>query len=77
MPTVNILFGKEATQKILNNQQLSQEEILESQKSFAFETEEEADAFKKGIEAAVGWQEVYVLEGNFTALPATIQTTSN
>lgn len=62
MPTVNILFGKEATQKILNNQQLSQEEILESQKSFAFETEEEADAFKKGIEAAVGWQEVYVLE---------------
>ena len=49
MPTVTILFGKEATQKILNNQPLSQQEILESQKSFAFETEEEANAFKKGI----------------------------
>ena len=60
----NIIFGQEATQKFLNNQQLSQEHILESKKTYEFYSEEEANAFKKGIEAAVGWEEVYVLEEN-------------
>ena len=64
MPAVNIIFGQEATQKFLNNQQLSQEEILEFKNTYEFKSVEEADAFKQGIEAAVGWQEVYVLEEN-------------
>ena len=60
----NIIFGQEATQKFLNNEQLSQEQILESQKTYEFKSKEEAEAFKQGVEAAVGWQEVYVLEEN-------------
>lgn len=73
MPAVNIIFGQEATQKVLNNEQLSQKEIFEFKKTYVFDSVAEADAFKKGIEAAGGWQEVYVLaENNYSGKATTL-----
>jgi predicted metallopeptidase len=66
MTNVKVVFGKEATQKILNNVELSIVELEQFQKSYSFTTEAEAQAFIKGINEAVAWQEVYVSE---VALP--------
>jgi hypothetical protein len=62
MITVTVVFGKESVQKVLNNLPLNANEMEQYQKSYTFETEKEAEAFAKGINEAVGWQEVYVYE---------------
>lgn len=62
MLAIHITFGKDATQKFINNQLLSQEEIQEIQKSFAFETDKEPGTYKTENDAAVDCQELYVLE---------------
>lgn len=61
MEKVTIIFGKEQVDKILQNQVLTEIEKDKFQKSYFFESKVEADAFTKGIQEAVGWQEVYCL----------------
>jgi hypothetical protein len=62
MIQINVVFGNEAVQKILNNAPLNPSELAQFQKTYHFETRIEIEAFIKGINEAVGWQEVYVLE---------------
>ncbi len=62
MITITVVFGQEAVRKICNNEQLNTSELELFQKQFSFETQNEADAFIKGLNAAVGWQEIYLFD---------------
>lgn len=61
MEKVTIVFGKEQVEKLLQNQLLTEIEKELYQKSYFFGSKIEADAFTKGIQEAVGWQEAYCL----------------
>ncbi len=62
MTCLTITYGKEQVSKRHNGQILTQEEEAQFVKTYNFSTEKEAQAFIKGIEEAVGWQEVYIEE---------------
>jgi len=62
MKSLTITYGKEQVSKRHNGQKLSADEKNQFVKTYYFETEKEIQAFVKGIEEAVGWQEVYFEE---------------
>jgi hypothetical protein len=62
MKSITITYGKEQASKMHNGQKLSAAEEAQFVKSYNFKTEKEAQAFIKGVEEAVGWQEVYIEE---------------
>lgn len=62
MITVKVVFGKEQVQKALNNIPIERVEKEQYEKAYSFNTEGEIEAFIKGTNEAVGWQEVYISE---------------
>ena len=50
-----ILFGREEIRNYENGEQLSPDELQTNVKRFSFNSAEEAAAFLKGIDEAVGW----------------------
>lgn len=60
MAKVIVTFGKDPANKMIQNIPLTPAEKKQFEKTYTFNTLEEADAFTKGIREAVGWQEVYI-----------------
>tara|TARA_R110001592_G_scaffold363133_1_gene680645 strand:+ start:6522 stop:6686 length:165 start_codon:yes stop_codon:yes gene_type:complete len=52
------LYRAKKPERTLSKEQLRQIALLEFQKCYEFETNQEAAAYKKGIEASVDWQEI-------------------
>ncbi len=59
---LKVIFGKDQVNKYLNKIPLTDEEEEINQKEFSFTSEVELLAFKKGIEAATGWTESFIIE---------------
>lgn len=59
MTHLTLTFGKEQVQKMHNGQSLTIAEKEQYVKIYSFNTHQEAKAFQEGIEAVIGWQEVY------------------
>ncbi|MDY0015666.1 MAG: hypothetical protein RBS13_05600 [Bacteroidales bacterium] len=62
MENVVLLFGKEEINVFLEKDELSNEMKFINLKIYYFDTEIEKNAFLKGINEAVGWQEVLEIE---------------
>lgn len=62
--TVYIVFGQEQVRKESEGNLLNPDELNSYCKEFSFSSEKEMDAFIKGAEIAVGWQEIYVIPEN-------------
>ncbi|POY38814.1 hypothetical protein C3L50_11835 [Flavobacterium alvei] len=62
--SLKIIFGKEEVDKFISNIPLTKDELEINVKEFSFETELELIAFKKGINEAIGWQELYLLDND-------------
>lgn len=62
MIPITVIFGKEQVSKVIKNIPLLKEELELHKKTYTFESYCEAKAFIKGINEAVGWQEVYVID---------------
>jgi hypothetical protein len=60
--SIKIVFGKEQVNKLIVNIPLSNEEKAIYEKEYQFETKSELDAFCKGVNEAVGWNEFFVFE---------------
>lgn len=56
--STKIIFGKEQVLKAYNGEPLTLEEEKLNVKTYTFNSNEELEAFKKGITEAVGWIEV-------------------
>lgn len=54
---LKVIFGKEQVLKINLNEALTEEERKLFVKEYQFNSEEEKQAFQKGLEEAVGWSE--------------------
>jgi hypothetical protein len=63
--TVKIVFGKEQVNKVISNIELTDVEKAVHEKEYKFETKAELDAFCKGIEEAIGWNEYYIVEQEY------------
>ncbi len=63
MYSIKIIFGKEQVEKFISNIPLSEDEQRINVKKYSFETEVELNAFKKGINEAIGWVECFLVEG--------------
>ncbi|MBR9833272.1 hypothetical protein GYB57_14100 [bacterium] len=55
MKTLKVVYGAEQVQKLYANQKLSQTELRENVKTYQFESIKEKNAFIKGMEEALGW----------------------
>lgn len=60
--SVRVIFGKEEVEKYISDIPLSSDELHINSKEYFFDTEIELIAFRKGINEAVGWQEIYMIE---------------
>ena len=60
MSKVKIVFGKEESHKFLSGEKLSKEEQQSNVKTYIFQTEEEKNAFCKGVEESIGWTECHI-----------------
>jgi hypothetical protein len=68
---LEIVFGKEQILKIQNGENLSNEEQEINVKRFSFDTLEEKNAFIKGVNESIGWNECCIPEFeiiNYTSL---------
>lgn len=54
-PMLRVIYGKEQIVKIYNNETLTDEEIKLNVKEYQFNSEEEKQAFIKGLNEAIGW----------------------
>lgn len=54
-PMLRVIYGKEQIIKIYNNETLTDEEIKLNVKEYQFNSEEEKQAFIKGLNEAIGW----------------------
>ena len=61
MIAIQIVFGKEEANKILNNISLNNDEMENNVKTFTFNSEDAKKGFIKGINAALGWQEGFII----------------
>lgn len=52
---LRVIYGKEQIIKIYNNETLTDEEIKLNVKEYQFNSEEEKQAFIKGLYEAIGW----------------------
>ncbi len=57
---VVIVFGKDASNKVLLDVPLTFDERKQYEKEYFFITKDEKEAFCKGIEEAVGWMDYYI-----------------
>ena len=62
--STKIIFGKEEINKYLNDIPFSELEKEIHTKEYHFDSKEELDAFVKGINESVGWNEVYQIPNN-------------
>lgn len=60
--TLEVIFGKEQVLKIFNNKPLSGEEIKLYVREYEFNSEEEKQAFIKGLNEAIGWVDFCIPE---------------
>lgn len=60
--TLKVIFGKEQFVKVYNNTPLSDEEIKLNVKEYEFNSEEEKQAFIKGLNEAIGWMDFCIPE---------------
>lgn len=60
--TLRVVFGKEQIAKIYNNEILSDEEIKLNVKKYQFKSEEEKQAFIRGLNEAIGWVDFCIPE---------------
>lgn len=60
--TLKIVFGKEQVTKAFNNVPFTKEELEINVKEYSFNSQEEKEAFLKGINEAIGWNECCVPE---------------
>jgi hypothetical protein len=61
-PTLRVIYGKEQIVKTYNNETLTDEEIKLNVKEYQFNSEEEKQAFIKGLNEAVGWLDFCIPE---------------
>ncbi|MGC4127976.1 MAG: hypothetical protein QM564_00130 [Bergeyella sp.] len=60
--TLKVVFGKEQVNKTYNNEPLTIEELEINVKEYSFNTLEEKEAFIKGINETIGWNECCIPE---------------
>lgn len=60
--TLRVVFGKEQIVKIYNNEILTDEEIKLNVKKYQFNSEEEKQAFIRGLNEAIGWVDFCIPE---------------
>jgi len=56
-----LIFGKDQIKKYHNNETFTDSERIINLKKYSFETQEERNAFYKGIDESIGWLEVEVI----------------
>ncbi len=61
-PTLRVIYGKEQIVKTYNNETLTDEEVKLNVKEYQFNSEEEKQAFIKGLNEAVGWLDFCIPE---------------
>lgn len=61
-PTLRVIYGKEQIVKTYNNETLTEEEIKLNVKEYQFNSEEEKQAFIKGLNEAIGWVDFCIPE---------------
>lgn len=59
---LEVIFGKEQVLKFSNNESFTEEEIELNVKQYQFNSEEEKQAFIKGLYEALGWIDFYIPE---------------
>ena len=62
MIEISLLFGKQEIDYYLQNDHLTSEMVKINLKKYSFETKDQCDAFIKGVEEGIGWQEVLKLD---------------
>jgi selenocysteine lyase/cysteine desulfurase len=62
MKKITILFGKDEINYFLDCNEITDEMKKINLKTYFLNTKEEVDAFIKGIEEGVGWQEAYIYD---------------
>jgi hypothetical protein len=60
--TLTVIFGKEQVSKVYNKKTLTNEEIEMHVKEYLFTSEEEKQAFIKGLNEAIGWVDFCIPE---------------
>ena len=60
--TLKVIFGKEQVVKIYNNKPLADEENKLNVKEYQFNSEEEKQAFIKGLNESIGWMDFCIPE---------------
>jgi len=60
--TLKVIFGKEQVIKAYNNESFTDEELAINVKVYSFNTNEEKEAFVKGINETIGWTECCIPE---------------
>lgn len=61
---ITVIYGTEQVEKIAKGQPLALYQIKQFVKTYDFQTSAEAKAFESGIQEAVGWMEVYILNSD-------------
>ncbi|TKC01163.1 hypothetical protein [Pedobacter cryotolerans] len=62
---LSVIFGEDQAHKIYNNQLLSDEELEINLKKYSFNSLEEKSAFIKGMNEALGWNNLCIPELEF------------
>ncbi|MCU0417102.1 MAG: hypothetical protein MUE33_07940 [Cytophagaceae bacterium] len=60
--TIKVIFGKEQVVKTYINKQLTNEEMQLNVKEYQFTSDEEKQAFIKGLNEAIGWMDFCIPE---------------
>lgn len=58
--SITVIYGKEVVEKYLNEIPLTDEEKSLNEKIYFFKSLNERNAFRFGIEEAIGWNEVHI-----------------